>query len=84
VGSPRPAKRHYAPSEVAERWNLNVETIRRLFQDEPGVLVFQAPARKGRRGSRPSGYRKVSLIAFTNGCKLRNMHTLCSGYTDAM
>lgn len=42
-------ERHYAPSEVAERWNLNVETIRRIFQDEPGVLVFQSPVRKGRR-----------------------------------
>jgi hypothetical protein len=50
AGSPCPAERHYAPSEVAELWHLNVETIRRQFQDEPGVLVFQAPAKKGRRG----------------------------------
>ena len=46
---PNPAERHYAPSEVAVLWHLNVETIRRLFQDVPGVLVFQSPARKGRR-----------------------------------
>jgi hypothetical protein len=50
MGSPRPAERHYSPSEVAELWHLNVETIRRHFQDEPGVLVFQSPAKKGRRG----------------------------------
>ena len=48
--SPGPVERHYAPSEVAERWSLNVETVRRIFRDEPGVLVFQSAAKKGRRG----------------------------------
>jgi hypothetical protein len=49
VETSAPAERHHAPSDVAELWHLNVETIRRLFQDEPGVLVLQAPAKKGRR-----------------------------------
>jgi hypothetical protein len=49
VEAPGAAERHYAPSEVAERWNMNVETIRRLFRDESGVIVFQAPVKKGRR-----------------------------------
>ena len=43
------AERHYAPSEIAELWQLNVETIRRLFQNEPGVIVLEGPARKGKR-----------------------------------
>jgi hypothetical protein len=47
--APAPAERHYAPADVAALWRLNVETIRRLFQDEPGVLVFQSRVRKGRR-----------------------------------
>ena len=47
--APAPAERHYAPSEVADLWQFNVETIRRLFQDEPGVVVLQAPVKKGRR-----------------------------------
>jgi len=46
---PAPVERHYTPSEVAGLWQLNVETIRRLFHDEPGVMVLQAPAKKGRR-----------------------------------
>ena len=46
---PTPAERHYAPAEVAELWQFDVETIRRLFQAEAGVLVLQAPVRKGRR-----------------------------------
>jgi hypothetical protein len=43
------AERHYAPSEIGELWQLNVETIRRLFQNEPGVIVLEGPARKGKR-----------------------------------
>jgi hypothetical protein len=42
-------ERHYAPGEVAKLWKFNVETIRRIFQDEQGVVVLQAPAKKGRR-----------------------------------
>lgn len=49
VAPPSPAERHYAPSEVAKLWGLNIETIRRLFQDEPGVVVLQAPVKKGKR-----------------------------------
>ena len=47
--APAPAERHYRPSEVAELWKFNVETIRRLFQDELGILVLQSPVKKGRR-----------------------------------
>jgi len=28
----------YTPTELAEHWKLSEQTIRRLFQDEPGVL----------------------------------------------
>jgi hypothetical protein len=47
--APAPAERHYASSEVAVLWNLNVETIRRIFQDEPGVVVLQGPIKRGKR-----------------------------------
>jgi hypothetical protein len=49
VEMPAPAERHYTPSDVADLWRFNPETIRRLFQDEPGVMVLHAPARKGKR-----------------------------------
>jgi hypothetical protein len=42
-------ERHYTPSEVGDLWRLNVETIRRLFQNEPGVMVIQSAVRKGKR-----------------------------------
>jgi excisionase family DNA binding protein len=35
-------------TEVAERLKVNDDTVRRLFQSEPGVLVICFP-RKGRR-----------------------------------
>ena len=44
-----PIERHYLPGEVAELWQFDVETIRRLFQHEPGVVVLQSPVKKGRR-----------------------------------
>jgi hypothetical protein len=36
------AERHYAVSEVGALWNLSSDAVRKLFQDEPGVLVLGA------------------------------------------
>lgn len=42
--------RHYSVKELADAWNLSPDTIRRLFADEPGVLVIENPDRRhGRR-----------------------------------
>lgn len=49
VEPPSPAERHYTPSEVAELWQFDVETIRKLFHDESGVVVLQSPIKRGRR-----------------------------------
>jgi hypothetical protein len=49
VEPPAAAERHYGPAEVAELWHFDVETIRRLFQNETGVLVLESPIKKGRR-----------------------------------
>jgi hypothetical protein len=35
-------------AQVADRLQLDQETVRRLFRDEPGVIVISVP-RKGRR-----------------------------------
>lgn len=43
------AERHYSSSDVAALWKLDVQTIRRTFQDEPGVVVLQSPIKKGKR-----------------------------------
>ena len=42
-------ERHFTPKELAELWGFNENTIRRLFIDEPGVLKYGAPCRRGKR-----------------------------------
>jgi hypothetical protein len=32
--------KHYTPAEIAELWNLSADTVRKLFENEPGVLVL--------------------------------------------
>lgn len=47
-----PAARHFTPAEISDLWKIHVETVRRMFAGEPGVIVIQAPARRGKRGYR--------------------------------
>jgi hypothetical protein len=43
-------ERHYAVTEIAEMWNLSPDTVREIFEDEPGVLVIgdRSPRHKRR------------------------------------
>jgi len=34
-------ERHYSVAELAQQWNLSRDTIRRMFESEPGVVVFR-------------------------------------------
>lgn len=41
---------HYTPDELAELWKFDESTIRRMFIDEPGVMVHGKERRRdGRR-----------------------------------
>jgi len=31
-------EKHFTPQDLAEAWGVDVETIRNIFRDEPGVL----------------------------------------------
>ena len=54
-------ERHYSPAELAELWGLSVDTVRRLFEREPGVLVIdRARTRHYGRGRR---YRTLRIPA---------------------
>ena len=44
--TPDPFERHFTAQELAERWCLDESTVRRLFQDKPGVLKIGAAARR--------------------------------------
>ncbi len=41
-------ERHYTVHELAAAWSLSEDTIRRLFDAEPGVIVIAHP-RRGKR-----------------------------------
>jgi len=43
-------ERHYSVAEIAGMWNLSVDEVRKIFRDEPGVLVIgsQTAAHKRR------------------------------------
>ena len=45
----RMCERHYSPAELGELWNLSADTVRRMFEQEPGVLVFENPVRSSSR-----------------------------------
>lgn len=40
---------HYSPDELGALWNLSADTIRRLFDHEPGVLVIEHARGRGTR-----------------------------------
>jgi hypothetical protein len=43
-------ERLLTPAELAETWKLDVSTIRRMFQDRPGVMkIGNAVAARGKR-----------------------------------
>ncbi len=42
-------ERHYSPGELGEIWRLSADTVRRMFESEPGVLVFENPTRSSAR-----------------------------------
>ena len=50
VLAPGPFGKVYSPHDLAELWQLSENSIRRLFQDEPGVFVMGNPSPRGRRG----------------------------------
>lgn len=43
-------EQHYAPSQLAERWGVSVDFVRRLFREEPGVIVAERPESMHKRG----------------------------------
>jgi hypothetical protein len=44
-----PFERHFTPKELAELWRLDESTVRRMFQDEPGVLKIGNTGRRNKR-----------------------------------
>ena len=49
-GVSTPWGRVFTPAELAAEWQLSENSIRRLFQDEPGVFVMGDPNPRGKQG----------------------------------
>jgi len=59
-------ERHFRPDEIAEFLGRDVKTIWRMFEREPGVLIFENQVRSSRRRHRTlmipqSVYERVYL-----------------------
>ncbi len=48
----RMCEQHYSPAQLAEQWNLSEDTVRRIFEREPDVLIFENPERGSSRRRR--------------------------------
>jgi hypothetical protein len=49
MSTPDPTfERHFSVEELAELWGMSQDFVRRVFVDEPGVVIFHQ-ARPGRR-----------------------------------
>jgi len=60
--NPRPhAVPHYTAKEIAQMWNLSADTVIRIFESEPGVIVL-SERRKGSISRRQ--YRKLRIPEF--------------------
>lgn len=60
-------ERHYAPAELAEMCNLSADTVRRMFEGEAGVLVFENPVRSSSRRFRtllPTRRKRCKRMAY--------------------
>jgi len=57
--APPPAafERHFTVDELAGLWGLSRDSVIRIFEREPGVVIVQTP--KGNRGRR--GYRTLRI-----------------------
>jgi len=61
---------HFTVEQIAKKRNLSADTIRRLFIDEPGVIVISKPKRRKRtyRVLRiPASIEKRVFARLTNG-----------------
>ena len=53
--SPDFSQRHYSIAEVAGMWNLGADAVRRLFENEPGVLTLTGG------GSKRTSYKTLRI-----------------------
>lgn len=55
-----PFEKHYTVSQIAQRWSISDDTVRRIFADEPGVLNLGSPSQL--LGGRKKIYKRRYFI----------------------
>lgn len=65
-------ERHFSPADLADRWSLSQDTIRRMFENEPGVLIFENSERSSSRRRRT--LRIPESVAERVYCRLSTRH----------
>jgi len=40
VASDKGMEKHYSLEQIGELWGLSTRTVRRMFENEPGIIVF--------------------------------------------
>jgi len=69
-------ERHFSPAELGDMWGLSADTVRRMFENESGVLVFENPVKSSSRRFRtlriPESVAQRVYSRFSNcGSKIR-------------
>jgi hypothetical protein len=64
-------ERHYTLQEIAILWNISIDTVRRIFEREQGVLIIGESNPKGKRR-----YRTLRIPASV----VARVHKKCSLY----
>ena len=49
IPTPAVEEKHFTPEALAQSWGLSADTIRRLFENEPGVLVIERQRNRAAR-----------------------------------
>lgn len=58
------SEQHYSPQEIAALWGMSADTVRRLFEDAPGVLKISMPRLlKNQRKHRPHVLLRIPASA---------------------
>jgi hypothetical protein len=47
--APEFRERHYSPAQIAELWSLSLDTVRKIFEKEPGVLLIEGSVGRYRK-----------------------------------
>ena len=58
VGAELAGEKHYSVPELAKLWGLSERTIRRMFENEPGVLCWGSSESRSNADIRPCAFPK--------------------------